>query len=108
VRHWEYAGVRFEVTSIRRECQLSKRQKRFALGIVIDIIRKNLVINANTHLDSWGRLIRTRSGRGFAVVVRQFDEEGEDAGCIKMRMPAIYEAEETMEQGVTARDSPPS
>jgi hypothetical protein len=34
-------------------------------------------------------------------------EEGCDVGWIKMRMLAIYDAQDTMGQGVIQRDNPP-
>jgi hypothetical protein len=43
--------------------------------------------------------------KGVQVIAREFDEK-EDADYVRMRMVAIWEAQETMEPGVIERTNP--
>jgi hypothetical protein len=48
------------------------------------------------HLVQWQETMNMRRNKGFALTVRQFDEVG-DACFVRMRMVAIWKAQETMD-----------
>jgi hypothetical protein len=50
-------------------------------------------------------MMKTMREKGIQFFVRTFDEE-RDADCVKMRMLAIWEAQEVMERGVSGRSNP--
>jgi hypothetical protein len=64
----------------------------------------NLDIDEMCHMAQWRRFMRTWQNSGIATVIREFDEE-QDIGCFKMRMLEIWESQEAMMNGVSARDN---
>jgi hypothetical protein len=50
--------------------------------------------------------MNTWLSQGTIGTVRKFEEDGQDSDCIKMRMLAIWEAQEDMTSGISERDHP--
>jgi aspartate/tyrosine/aromatic aminotransferase len=57
-------------------------------------------------LPTWRNFMATWVRKGTQGTVRQFDEEGLDRDCIKMRMLAIWEAEEATRSGEESWNNP--
>jgi hypothetical protein len=57
-------------------------------------------------IPEWCRFMNTWLSQGTMGTVREFEEEGQDSDCIKMRMLAIWEAQEAVTIGVGERDFP--
>jgi hypothetical protein len=57
-------------------------------------------------LPEWRSLMKARVRQCIQAHVREFQEEGLDSECIKMRMLAIWEADEAVRDGVSQRDHP--
>jgi hypothetical protein len=50
----------------------------------------------------WWRLMRVWTKQCTQTTVREFEEHGQDSGCIKMRMLAIWEADQAMRDGISS------
>jgi hypothetical protein len=61
----------------------------------------------NTSIPQWQVMMNMIGTPGVQVVAREFDEK-EDTYYVRMRMVAIWEAQEAMERGVEERDTLPS
>jgi hypothetical protein len=78
-----------------------------ALKPTRDIVFRNWDGKTYCNIPQWQRLIETSMTCGSNVQVRQLDEEiGYE--CAKMRMLAIWEAQEAMMNGVSQRDNGPT
>jgi hypothetical protein len=77
-----------------------------ALGGCGDIIRLKQQANVVISVPSWQRFVETWQRQGTSGQVSEFDEEWLDSECIKMRMLALWEADEAMNCGVSERDHP--
>jgi hypothetical protein len=78
----------------------------YALKGCGDIIRYRQQANVMISTPAWQRFMGTWKSQGTAGQIREFDEEGLDADCIKMRMLGLWEADEAMNSGVSERDQP--
>jgi hypothetical protein len=58
-----------------------------------------------TTMPQWQKKKKMMKSKGIEILAREFNEEG-DAEFVKMRMVAIWEAQETMERGVDERSNP--
>jgi hypothetical protein len=58
-----------------------------------------------TNTPQWQNMMKMMRSKWIQVWASEFDEEG-DAEFVKMRMVAIWEAQETMERGVEERSNP--
>jgi hypothetical protein len=56
-------------------------------------------------MPQWPGMMKTMREKGIQFLVRTFDKE-RDADCVKMRMVAIWEAQEEVERGVSEWSNP--
>jgi hypothetical protein len=57
-------------------------------------------------VEEWRSLMGAWQRQCIQAQIREFEEEGQDSDCIKMRMLAIWEADQAMRDGVADRDHP--
>jgi hypothetical protein len=72
----------------------------------VDLMTRKLDQKFHCTVPEFVSLMRTWENQGTQTSVREFDEEGLDADCIKMHMFAIREADQAMRDAVNHRDHP--
>jgi hypothetical protein len=58
-----------------------------------------------TYMPQWQTMIKMVKSKGITMICGPFDENV-DANFMKMRIVAIWEAQETMERGISERNNP--
>jgi hypothetical protein len=71
---------------------LETYEVREAVKACADLITKGLDKDIYCKVESWRRLTDTWKTRGSAMVVREFEEDGDDSDCAGFRAAAIREA----------------
>jgi hypothetical protein len=79
-----------------------------ALHGCADIARRMQQANVMISVPACQRFMETWQNQGTTGQIREFDEEGLDADCIKIRRLALWEADEAMNCLVSERDHPSS
>jgi hypothetical protein len=54
----------------------------------------------------WRNLMGVWKRQCTQTTIREFEEHGQDRDCIKMRMLAIWEADQAMRDGISQREHP--
>jgi hypothetical protein len=57
-------------------------------------------------ISEWRNLVNEWQRNGIQAQIREFDEEGQDGDCLKMRALAILEADQAFRDGIDQREHP--
>jgi hypothetical protein len=78
----------------------------YAARTCADIITQRLDKTIYCQLDEWRHLMDTWKIRGSAMIVREFEEEGDDTDSVGFRAAAIREAWQAEKDAVEEREHP--
>jgi hypothetical protein len=76
----------------------------FAFKYCFDQDQRGVAPEEYTSMPQWKNMMKTMKEKRHQVWAREFDERA-DAEFVRMRMVAIWEAQETMERGVEERSN---